>query len=102
LRSFDEAHTVQAEVIRMLKQLLLGAGLALTAAACATQPTAQPQAASAAPTKTAGCVASSPPSPPNSCAYFGSTHSQEDLRQIGTTGNIAQALQKLDPSVQAR
>jgi hypothetical protein len=86
----------------MLKQLLLGAGLALTVAACATQPTTQPQAATAAPTKTAGCVPSSPPSPPNSCVSFGSTYSQKDLQQTGTMGNTAQALQKLDPAIQLR
>jgi len=86
----------------MLKQLLLGAGLALTVAACATQPATTPATAAATPTKTAGCVPSSPPNPPNNCSSFGSTYSQKDLQQTGTLGNTALALQKLDPAIQLR
>ena len=87
----------------MLKKILIGAGLTLCVAACATSPstpgTGRPAAAAKVPP--AGCVADTAtriPVSPSECAGAGRTWSYQDVKSTGAT-DVAQALRQLDPTV---
>lgn len=85
----------------MWKKLLIGAALAASLAACATQP--QTPAASATPAQTAGCTTRQwTPGPNKDCTNVGSTYTDDQLRRTGVIGDTAQALRRLDPSIQLR
>ena len=88
----------------MLNKLLIGAGLALCVAACASNP-ATPAAATPKVATTAeppaGCVADTAtrnPLKPGECAAFGRTWTQQDLKSTGAT-DVGQGLSLLDPSL---
>ena len=89
----------------MLNKLLIGAGLALCVAACASKPSAPGAATSRlAPQSNvlpAGCVADTGtriPVGPRECAGFGHTWGQQDMRSTGAV-DAGQALRLLDPTV---
>jgi hypothetical protein len=88
----------------MLNKLLIGAGLALCVAACASTPSAPGAAmpnAATANLPPAGCVpatATRLPISPQECAAFGRTYTQEDIRRTGSA-DTAQALRLLDPAI---
>ena len=84
----------------MVKKLLLSAGLAVTLAACAHDPSA-PAGSSAAATRVppTGCVSTATRLPPDHrCGGFGSTYTQGDIRRTGQT-DVGDALRMLDPSI---
>lgn len=88
----------------MLNKLLIGPGLALCVAACASSPStpgaATPKVA-AATLPPAGCVANTAtriPLSPRECAAFGHTWTQDDIKSTGAT-DPGQALRLLDPSL---
>jgi hypothetical protein len=88
------------EVTAMLNRLLLGAGLAVALAACASTPPQPTQTAAAkAPV---GCVPDTatriPSSDPKTCAGFGHSWNQDDISRTGqaTPGG---ALRLLDPTL---
>lgn len=85
-----------------LNKLLVGAGLSLCVAACAsapTQPTAAP-AATAAVKPDPACTTYTGSSRilPTQCAAIGNSYDQRDIRTTGAT-DAQQALLKLDPSI---
>jgi len=89
----------------MCKKFLIGAGLSLCVAACAStssSPGAVTSKAAAAPTQPpAGCVSSTAtriPVSPSECAAFGRVWTDQDIKTTGAT-DTAQALRLLDPSV---
>jgi hypothetical protein len=84
----------------MVKKLLLSAGLAVTLAACAHDPSAPSSSTSArARVPPPGCVNSATRLPPDHlCPGPGSTYTQGDIRQTGQT-NVGDALRMLDPSI---
>jgi hypothetical protein len=71
----------------------------------AAVPAWQPPAAAASQQQTpVGCVGSTAtrlPVAPGDCAGFGAMHSGTDLQRTGQQ-NVAQGLQMIDPTVQAR
>jgi hypothetical protein len=89
------------EVIAMLNRLLLGAGLTIALAACASTPPPQPTQTAAAKAPT-GCVPETatriPASNPNTCAGFGHSWTQQDISRTGQPDPGA-ALRMLDPSM---
>lgn len=86
----------------MWKKLLIGAALAGSLVACATQPTQTPTA-SATPAQTAGCTTRQwTPGPNKDCTNAGATYTDDQLRRTGVVGDTAQALRRLDPSIQLR
>lgn len=89
----------------MWKKVLIGAGLTLCFAACASTRSAPGAATSttAAPTNLprAGCVPSTAtriPLSPGECAGFGHTWTQEDIKRTGASDS-GQALRLLDPTL---
>lgn len=89
----------------MWKKYLIGAGLSLCVAACASTPSspgaATSDAAAAPNLPPAGCVSSSATRIPTSaaeCAAFGRAWTDQDIKTTGAT-DAAQALRLLDPSV---
>jgi hypothetical protein len=87
----------------MRKKYLIGAGLSLCVAACASTPSgpgAATSGAAAAPRlPSVGCVSSTATRiSPGECAGFGRTWTDQDIRTTGAT-NAGQALRLLDPSV---
>lgn len=90
----------------MWKRYLIGAGLSLCVAACASTPSspdaATSRAAAAAPNlPPAGCVSSTAtriPVDPAECAGFGRAWTDQDIKTTGATDS-GQALRLLDPSV---
>ena len=84
----------------MLKKLLLSAGLAVTLAACAHDPSAPSSSTSArARVPPPGCVNSATRLPPDHlCPGPGSTYTQGDIRRTGQT-DVGNALRMLDPSI---
>jgi hypothetical protein len=103
LRRHTDGHSLQAEVIAMLRTLSVGAALVALLAACATGPHAPPGAAaqSAKQMPPPGCVAttgSTLPARSTSCAGPGSTYSSDDLQRTGAT-TVPDALRRLDPDL---
>jgi hypothetical protein len=89
----------------MWKKYLMGAGLSLCVAACASTPSspgAATSTAAAAPNlPPAGCVSGTAtriPMSPAECAAFGRAWTAQDIKTTGATDS-AQALRLLDPSV---
>jgi hypothetical protein len=90
----------------MRNKLLIGVGLTLCIAACASTPPARPgagapRADNSAPVPPAGCVAGTAtrlPVSPRDCAAFGNVYTSKDLKSTGYT-QVGQALSTLDPSV---
>jgi hypothetical protein len=87
----------------MLKKILIGAGLTLCVAACATSPSTPGTAPRAAAAKVppAGCVAETAtrsPVSPSECAGAGRVWTDQDVKSTGAT-DVAQALRQLDPTV---
>ena len=87
----------------MLKKILIGAGLTLCVAACATSPSTPGTAPRAAAAKVppAGCVAETAtriPVSPHDCAGAGRVWTDQDVKSTGAT-DVAQALRQLDPTV---
>jgi hypothetical protein len=84
----------------MWNKLLIGAGLALCVAACATSAPRAPQPAAKAEPP-AGCVADTAtrlPLRPGECAAFGHSWTQQDVKSTGAT-DIGQGLSVLDPTL---
>ncbi len=86
----------------MLRKTLIGAGLTLCVAACATSPSTQgtdlPAAATVPP---AGCVAETAtriPVSPHDCTGVGRVWTNRDVKTTGAT-DVAQALRQLDPTI---
>jgi hypothetical protein len=91
----------------MWKNHLIGAGLSLCVAACASTPSspspgaATSKAAAAPNLPPVGCVSNTAtriPMSPAECAAFGRAWTDQDIKTTGAT-NSAQALRLLDPSV---
>jgi hypothetical protein len=89
----------------MCKKFLIGAGLSLCVAACASAPSTPGAATSKAPAAAnlppAGCVSGTAtriPTSPRECAAFGRVWTDEDIKTTGATDS-GQALRLLDPSV---
>ena len=85
----------------MLNRLVIGAGLAIALAACASTP--PPQSTQTAAAKApAGCVPETatriPASNPNTCAGFGHSFSQQDISRTGQA-DPGGALRMLDPTM---
>ena len=85
-----------------IKELIVASCMALSVAACATNPAtpAAPKIASAADAP-AGCVSETAtrlPMSPHDCAAFGRQWSGNDIRSTGQT-NVGTALRNLDPSI---
>jgi hypothetical protein len=91
------------EVIIMLNRFLIGIGLGLCLAACASQPSnpgSAPKVADAAKPPV-GCVtgtASRLPQRPGDCAGFGQSNTGNDLKDTGYP-SVNQALQTINPTV---
>jgi hypothetical protein len=87
----------------MLNKILIGAGLALCVAACATNPsTSGPAAAAKQPP--GWCVSSTGtriPMSQSECTALGHTWTQDQIQTTGAT-DAAQALRQLDPSLTIR
>ena len=83
----------------MLKSLAFGA-FALSLAACATQPPAPSQTATAAvkPACVPETASRIPAKDSNFCSGFGSTHDKQDVDNTGQQ-DLSRALPMLDPSV---
>ena len=84
----------------MMYKALIGAGLSLCAAACASSPSA-PAVRSQAQLPPTGCVSQTGtriPMSPSECAAAGHTWTDGALRSTGAT-NPAEALRLLDPTV---
>jgi hypothetical protein len=89
----------------MWSNYLIGAGLSLCVAACASTPsspsTATSKAAAALNLRPVGCLSNTATRIAMSaaeCAAFGRTWTDEDIKTTGATDS-AQALRLLDPSV---
>jgi hypothetical protein len=87
----------------VLKKILIGAGLTLCVAACATSPSTPgtAHAAATANVPPAGCVAETAtriPVNPHDCAGAGRVWTDQDIKSTGAT-DVAQALRQLDPTV---
>jgi hypothetical protein len=85
----------------MLKSLTLAACLALTLAACATEPQPQTQQVANAQKPATGCVpdtATRLPTKDSECSGFGASHGAKELQSTGEPF-ANQSLQMLDPSV---
>jgi len=89
----------------MWKKYLMGTGLSLCVAACASIPSspgaATSQAAAAPNLPPVGCVSSTAtriPMSPAECAAFGRAWTAQDIKTTGATDS-GQALRLLDPSV---
>ena len=83
----------------MTKSLVLSSALALTLAACASQP--PPKDATAAVKPPPGCVAQTATRIPvknDACAGFGNTYTKQDIDNTGQT-TLGAALPMMDPSV---
>jgi hypothetical protein len=86
----------------MWKKFLIGAGLALGVAACASTPSTPDasKAAAAANLAPPGCVgdtATRLPLSAHECAAFGHQWTHEDVKQTGAT-DMGSALRLLDPT----
>ncbi len=87
----------------MWKKYLIGAGISLCVAACASTPSspgaATSKAAATSNLPPVGCVSDTAiPMSRAECAAFGRVWTEQDIRTTGAT-DAAQALRLLDPSV---
>jgi hypothetical protein len=87
----------------MLKKLMIVGGLALSLAACATNPTTADAPKTADNTPPAGCVADTAtrlPVTAHDCAAFGRSYTQKDLKATGAGAiDVGTGLRMLDPAV---
>ena len=94
--------SISSEVMTMLKRLVIGAGLTLCAAACASAPPAPGATASRSHYPPVGCVTSTTatrlPMPAHECAGFGNVYTSKAIQSTGYT-QVDQALSTLDPAV---
>ena len=85
----------------MLRALITGACVLATLAGCATAPAHSNSTASATANPACLSTGSRIPQGQNSCAAFGQSYTEEQLRQTGRW-EVGPALQTLDPAVTVR